>query len=285
MPANTTGTQPNTAVQDRYIIGGGLAGRERLRVLARALSPTTAALLDRVEIAPGMRCLDVGCGGGDVTCELARRAVPGHVVGVDFDEAKLALARNEAEAAGIDNIEYRAGDIVDTNLAAEYDAIYVRFLLTHLADPAAGTARIAAGLRPGGVLIVEDIDFTGVFCHPPSAAYDRYVDLYTRTAQARGVDPNIGFRLPELLTGAGLADVHVNVVQPAAIGAEGLERDIKRVGPMTLEQIGDAAVAERLITRDELVEVLDDFYRLAADTTTLMAMPRIVQSWGYRPSR
>jgi hypothetical protein len=54
---------------------------------------------------------------------------------------------------------------------------------------------------------------------------------------------------------------------------------------MTLEQIGDAAVAERLITRDELVEVLDDFYRLAADTTTLMAMPRIVQSWGYRPSR
>jgi SAM-dependent methyltransferase len=285
MPAKTTGTQANTAVRDRYIIGGGLAGRERLRVLARALGPTTAALLDRVQIAPGMRCLDVGCGGGDVTCELARRAAPGHVVGVDFDETKLALARDEAAAARIDNLEYRTGDVVKIDLASEYDAIYVRFLLTHLADPAAGAARIAAGLRPGGVLIVEDIDFTGVFCHPPSAAYDRYVDLYTRTAHARRVDPNIGFRLPELLTGAGLAEVHVNVVQPAAIGAEGLDGDIKLVGPMTLEQIGDAAVAERLITCEELAEVLNDFYELPADTTTLIAMPRIVQSWGYRRTR
>jgi SAM-dependent methyltransferase len=283
MPAETTGTHATDAsFQDRYIIRGGVAGRERLRVLARAFGPTTAALLDRVAITPGMQCLDAGCGGGDVTRELARRAAPGHVVGVDFDETKLELAREEAEADGLDNVEYRTGDIVHAELDAEYDAIYARFLLTHLTDPAAAIARFAQGLRPGGVLIVEDIDFRGMLCHPASAAYDRYVDLYMRTTWARGVDPNIGPRLPALLTGAGLADVHLNLVQPAAMGTQGIDGDIKRLGPMTLASIADAAIAEGLITRDELARVLDDFYAVADDTTTLVALPRIVQSSGYR---
>jgi 2-polyprenyl-3-methyl-5-hydroxy-6-metoxy-1,4-benzoquinol methylase len=270
-------------VQDPYIIRGGLAGRERLRVLSRAMRPTTAALFDRLAIAPGSRCLDVGSGGGDVTCELASRVGPdGRVVGIDLDETKVALAGDEAEHAGITNVEYRLGDILDTDLRPEYDAIYVRFVLTHLTDPAAAIARIAAGLRPGGVLIVEDIDVKGCFCHPASSAYELLVELYARTAQARGVDPNIGPRLPGLLAGAGLAPVRVNVVQPAGIGASALERDTKLVAPLTLENIADAAIDEDLATRHEVDAGLDDLYRLAADSTTFMSIPRIVQSWGYR---
>ena len=80
----------------RYIIRGGIEGRERLRVLARAMQPTTSALLDRVGVTPGMACLDVGCGGGDVTLELARRVIPGgSAVGADLDETKLSLAREK----------------------------------------------------------------------------------------------------------------------------------------------------------------------------------------------
>jgi SAM-dependent methyltransferase len=268
--------------QDRYIIRGGIAGRERLRVLARAMAPTTSALLDRVGLAPGMRCLDAGCGGGDVTCELGRRVSPGgRAVGLDVDETKVDLAREEADARAIGNVEYRVGDILETDLGPAHDAIYVRFLLTHLADPAAAVGRIAAGLRPGGVLIVEDIDFTGAFCHPPSPAYERYAQVYTQTAWARGFDPNIGPRLPGLLAGAGLEPVFVNVVQPTGIRPDGVERDIKLVAPLTLENIADAAIAERLITREELDEAVDVLYRLAADATTLMAFPRIVQSWAY----
>jgi SAM-dependent methyltransferase len=270
---------------DRYIIRGGIAGRERLRVLGRAMAPSTSALLDRVGLEPGMRCLDAGCGGGDVTCELARRIVPGgHAVGLDIDETKVDLAREEADGRAIGNVEYRVGDILDAELAPAYDAIYVRFLLTHLADPRAGVARLAAGLRPGGVLIVEDIDFTGAFCHPPSPAYELYARVYTQTAWARGFDPNIGPRLPGLMAGAGLEPVHAGVAQPTGITPDGSEHDIKLVTPLTLENIADAAIAERLITREELDEALDVLYRLAADTTTLMAFPRIVQSWAYSPT-
>jgi len=80
-----------------------------------------------------------------------------------------------------------------------------------------------------------------------------------------------------VLAGAGLEPVHVNVVEPTGIRPAGVEYDIKLVTPLTLENIAGAAIAERLITR----EALDVLHRLAADTTTLMAFPRIVQSWAF----
>jgi hypothetical protein len=151
-----------------------------------------------------------------------------------------------------------------------------------MADPAAAAARIAAGLRRGGVLIVEEIDFTASFCHPANAAYDRYVELYTRAAWARGVDPNIGPRLPQLLVAAGCERVGVNVVQPAGMTPEGQEGDIKLVSPLTLENIADSAIAEGLATHEEIEAVVDELYRRASDTTTVLAIPRTVVAWGYR---
>jgi 2-polyprenyl-3-methyl-5-hydroxy-6-metoxy-1,4-benzoquinol methylase len=272
-----------TQVHDRYILRGGLEGGERLRILGRAMYPTTAALFDRVGIVRGMSCLDVGCGSGAVTRELARRAGPaGRAVGIDIDRTVLELARCEAERDGAWAIEYHEADVLTAKLAPEYDAIYARFLLTHMADPAAAAARIAAGLRPGGVVIVEDIDFAGSFCHPSSAAYDRYTELYTQTARARAVDPNIGARLPQLLVAAGCKRVRVNVVQPAGMTPDGHEGDVKLMTPLTLENIADSSIAEGLATRTEIDSVLDELYRLAFDRTTVLALPRIVQTWGYR---
>ena len=271
------------SAEDRYIIRGGLEGRERLRVLARAMYPTTTALFDRVGIVSGMSCLDVGCGGGDVTRELARRVSPGgRTVGLDRDGTMLAIAREEADRDADVAVEYREGDVLAAELAPEYDLVYVRFLLTHMPDPEAAAARIAAGLRPGGVLIVEDIDFTGSFCHPASAAYDRYAELYTQAAWARGVDPNIGPRLPQLLVTAGCRRVRMNVVQPTGMTPDGHEGDVKLVSALTLENVADSAIAEGLATREEIKAVLDELYRLASDAVTVLAIPRIVQAWGYR---
>jgi SAM-dependent methyltransferase len=75
-----------------YAIRGGRSGRERLRVLSNILQAGTNAFLDRLGIRPGMSCLDVGCGGGDVTRELARRAgSSGQIVGLDMDAAQVNI--------------------------------------------------------------------------------------------------------------------------------------------------------------------------------------------------
>src|SRR3954462_3663765 len=95
-----------------YVLRGGVAGRERLRVLSRVMGPMTVALLERIGVAPGARCLDAGCGGGDVRLALARLGGgSGGVVGVDIDDIKLQLARHEAADAGVRNVEYRRAGI------------------------------------------------------------------------------------------------------------------------------------------------------------------------------
>jgi predicted O-methyltransferase YrrM len=271
--------------QGRYIIRGGIEGRERLRVIARSLHPTTSSLLDRIGVRPGMTCLDVGSGGGDVALELARRVAPdGRVLGVDVDDTKLALARDEAAAAGVANVEYRNLDVLASDLELAFDLVYARFLLTHLPDATRAAARLVNAVRPGGDVIIEDIDYAGSVVHPENEAFRRYCELYVQTARARGGDPNIGPRLPGILRAAGCEGVQLNIVQPAALDPHGAAGDVKVAIPLTVENIADAAVAEGIAGREEIDDLVDDLYRLAADPGTLMSFPRIVQAWGRRPA-
>ncbi len=84
----------------RYAMRGGQEGKKRLDLLASVMLPTTMQLLDRVGLIRGMKCLDIGCGGGHVALLMASMVGPeGRVIGTDTDEEILTLARKEAEAA------------------------------------------------------------------------------------------------------------------------------------------------------------------------------------------
>lgn len=259
-----------------YVIKGGIAGRERLRILARVMAPTTNALLDRVGDLSGQNGLDAGCGGGDVTRELARRVGPsGHVTGVDLDETKLAICREESAALG--NIEFRAARIGDDRIGGPFDFVYSRFLLTHLTDPAAVVREFHRQSKPGGLLILEDIDFSGYVAEPYTAAQRRYVELYSASVRKRGADPDIGPKLPAMMQDSGFIDITVSVVQPLA-----LQGEAKLISPLTAENIADAIEASGLASREEMHALAAQLYAEAADRSTLCGMPRVVQAVGRR---
>jgi 2-polyprenyl-3-methyl-5-hydroxy-6-metoxy-1,4-benzoquinol methylase len=112
---------------ERYVIRGGRHGYARLQVLARARRADTVELLRRAGLRPGMRCLDLGCGGGDVSFELASLAgAQGSVTGIDMDEVKLALAREAATGRGFANVEFRTGNVNDWAEPGAYDFVYCR---------------------------------------------------------------------------------------------------------------------------------------------------------------
>jgi SAM-dependent methyltransferase len=266
-----------------YIIRGGSAGRERLRVLSRVMHGATTSLLDRVGTHAGWSYLDAGCGGGDVTIELARRAGPsGLVVGEDIDEVKLALARRESSEQGFPAIEFRYANVYDrpqqVNVHTElrFDFIYVRFLLTHLPDPSTALVRLAARLRPGGVLVVEDIDFSGHVCQPAQPAFQRYHDLHIESMRRRGGDALIGPKLPGMLQAAGLSAVEVHIAQP--IGTDG---EAKLIPAITMENIAETVLADGLCSKSELEQIIEQLHQIAQDGSTLTGMPRIFQTWGY----
>lgn len=262
----------------RYTIEGGHAGKDRLDVLARVHGPHTVELLDRVGVPVGARCLDVGCGGGHVSRELARRAgTSGSVVAIDMDATVLERGRADAAAAGIDTIEFRCGDAATID-GTPSDLAYARFLLCHVGDPVGVLASMLEALRPGGVVILEDTDFTACVSYPPCPAYERWVALYRETVRRRGGNADIGPMLPSMLFDAGVKDVGVAMHQPCA-----LDGDVKLMSPLTLDRIGESVVTEGVATAAEVAEIGAELAEYCADLTTLMSTPRVVQSWGVKP--
>jgi len=130
---------------------------------------------------------------------------------------------------------------------------------------------------PGGTVVIEDTDFAGSFCYPTSAGYERYKELYQEVVQRRGGDPNMGQKLPAMLRRAGIQEVELNVIQPAHIRGEG-----KLMAPFTMSRISGALIAEGLATESEVRQILTELNQVAADSETVISLPRIFQVWGKR---
>ncbi len=114
-----------------------------------------AALSEAARVRPSDHVLDVGCGTGEDSCEAARRANAGAVLGVDLSGPMLAQARDRAEAAGLDNVEFVAGDAQIYPFDPEsYDVVISRMAVMFLADPLAAFANLARALRTTGRLVV-----------------------------------------------------------------------------------------------------------------------------------
>jgi SAM-dependent methyltransferase len=189
----------------------------------------------------------------------------------------LALAREDAKAAMTANVEFQQQDACSRLWHNEFDVVYARFLLSHLNEPGNYLAAMVEACAPGGTVVVEDTDFAGSFCYPACAAYERYKELYQELVQRRGGDSNIGPKMPAMLRRAGIQDIELNVIQPAHIYGEG-----KLMAPLTMARISDGLTAEGLATESETQQILTELNHAAADSATLIRLPRIFQVWGKR---
>jgi len=260
-----------------YTIERGLRVRERMNLLAAVNGPATLALFDTVGVATGWRCLDLGSGGGHVAIELGRRVGPsGAVVGIDLDEELLQLAQGDAAEQRLGNITFRV-TAIEEFAESGFDLAFARMVLMHLRDPGRAIDTMAAAVRPGGVVAVEDANFEGCFTYPPCSAYDHWVAWYRETVRRRGGDPDLGPRLPSLLSAAGLSEVQVRVAQPAYLA--GPHKHLQ-VLSMTMQRA--AVLATGVATADDYDAAHAELQAFVDDATTLVAAPRVVQAWGRR---
>jgi hypothetical protein len=187
------------------------------------------------------------------------------------------LAREDAEAAKITNVEFQQVDASSCLWHGKFDLAYARFLLSHLNETEKCLAAVMEACLPGGTIVIEDTDFAGSFCYPTCAAYERYKELYQELLQRRGGDPNIGPKLPAMLRRAGIEGIELNVIHPAHIYGEG-----KLMAPVTMSRISDALTTEGLATESEVQQILTELNHAAADSETVISLPRIFQVWGRR---
>lgn len=158
----------------------------------------------------GLDLLDVGCGPGTITADLARLVAPGRVVGIDTAEEVLVRAGEMAAGRGITNALFEPADVAALPYAdGSFDVVHAHQVLQHLFDPVAALKEMRRVLRPGGLLAVRDSDYGAMRWYPETPAFDRWRDIYCRVARNNGGDPEAGRKLASWVREAGFADLDV----------------------------------------------------------------------------
>ena len=261
-----------------YAIDGGARDAVRLARQARVMSQASAAFLSRAGLGPGWSCLDLGCGGGQVTLHMARAAAPGgRAVGVDRDPEALALARAAAAEAGL-AAEFVQGDASSPPAGPPADLAYARLLLSHLVDPMAVVRAMRDAVRPGGAVAVEDLETGTVHAEPANPAFADLRRIYSATVRVRGGDPMIGPRLPAMLAAAGLGVVeHRTVESPMRTPEE-------RIFLAELVDNMRASILEAgVAAADEVDELRAALARAAREPDAVFYQARIHQVRAVRP--
>ena len=152
---------------------------------------------DRAELRPGDTALDICCGTGDLALELAGRVAPdGRVVGCDFSEPMLDLAREKAERRGVQGARFEWADALELPYDAErFDAVTVGFGVRNLADLDRGLSEMARVLKPGGRVVVLEI--TQPTRPPLSTFYSLWFDRIVPLLGSLSDDPEAYSYLPE----------------------------------------------------------------------------------------
>jgi ubiquinone/menaquinone biosynthesis C-methylase UbiE len=171
----------------------------------RTVENSAAYLAPRLR--PGVRILDVGCGPGTLTVDLARRVAPGEVVGIDLAPSVIAEARRHATEAGVANVTFQAGDFRRAGLEERsFDVVHAHQVLQHLRDPIQALATMARLARPGGTVAARDADYSAMVWAPTDERLDRWLAVYLAVTRRNGAEANAGRWLLRWARAAGLTE-------------------------------------------------------------------------------
>jgi SAM-dependent methyltransferase len=250
------------------------AERERLAAIEAGLDPFTIECLEKIGVGDGWRCLEVGAGGGSIAAWLCRRVGPsGKVVATDLQTKFL-----EAIEAPI--LEVRKHDIAKDDLEqAAFDLVSARKVLEHLPDPTAAIARMAAALRPGGWLLVEDTDLASFrrVSFPHRDRFERAYAKFIEALSSAGFQPQLGLRLGDDLRAAGLQGVSLKGLVVEAAG--GSNHPGNKVYRMTVQRMRERIVSAGLLSSEEVDQFLADLHSPELHAITAIHCA----AWGQKP--
>ena len=188
-----------------YVLGHARDELDRLIDQARFFGDLTAQVLHLAGLGPGMHVLDVGCGPGDVSFLAAQMVGPtGSVTGVDFSPEAVDLATRRADAAGLTNVRFLTRDAADLDLDEPVDVLIGRLVLMYFADPAVVLRRLAASVKPGGLVAFHEFDLNGATSEPPCPLFETAIERIRQTFARAGCDPRTGLKLGRIFEEAGL---------------------------------------------------------------------------------
>ena len=221
----------------------------------------------------GMSVLEAGSGPGFITEQLLNFVPNSPVTCLEIDPILLDQAeqylRSKADGFVQFPLQFIEGSITNSGLESDqFDIVYARFLFQHITDPASAAAEALRVLKPGGKLVICDIDdaLFGVF-EPPIAEFTPVLEAFGQAQAARGGDRNIGRKLSGILQSTGFCNIDLEVIGSHS-ASRGLESYLQHLNPDRMQSLVD----NRFLTSEEL-----DNYRTALNNW--VALPNAYTLW------
>ncbi|NQY42679.1 MAG: methyltransferase domain-containing protein [Legionellales bacterium] len=164
-----------SAKKNTYALSTGKQDLKRMRYLNEAVNPYSLNFIKNY-IKKGDKVLDIGCGPGIMSQEIAKIVGEGGgVLGVDISNRQIQLAKKLASQERLTNIKFQQGSATDlTKIEEKYDVVYVRFVLIHMRNPYEVAEQVKKVLKPGGYLLVEELQGNTTISSRP---YDYRLEL------------------------------------------------------------------------------------------------------------
>ncbi|MGH9097163.1 MAG: methyltransferase domain-containing protein [Acidimicrobiales bacterium] len=207
----------------------------------RTAANSAGYLLPHLE--PGMSLLDVGCGPGTITADLAVRLAPGRVVGLDASAEVIEEARALPDPAPA-GLAFEVGDLFELDYQdAAFDVVHAHQVLQHLGDPVAALVEMKRVCRPGGLVAARDGDYPAMIAYPPYPELERSLAAYRAATLANGAQCDAGRKILGWARQAGFR----SVTPSASVWCFATPEDRHWWGDLWADRVTQSSLADQLL--------------------------------------
>ena len=262
-----------------YLLADQASELERLQRQSRVWEPAGRRLLEQIGTGAGARALDVGCGAMGWLRLLSEWVGPqGTVTGTDIDGKMLSAADAFVASEGLGNVALIEDDLFATDLEpASFDLVHARFQLSPLGRADEQMAAYLRLVRPGGTVVLEDVDAGSWHLLPPAPAVDERLIPLLAQAFDTAAGGQAGLILPRVFRDADIEPVVRAEVQALEPGHPYLQLPLQFAS-------GLDGLLRTLVDGDELDRILEEAEIELADPDRWGLTFTLVQTWGQRPA-